>query len=115
MKFLICGLGSIGKRHMENLEQLGFPHEDISIFRTHKGTAQFGNKVLAEHENRHPVFSNLGDALAKKPDIALITNPTSLHIPVAIEAAKAGCHLFIEKPLSHSMDDVDTLIEIVQQ
>jgi hypothetical protein len=35
-----------------------------------------------------------------KPDVVFITNPTSLHLPVALEAARLGCHLLIEKPLS---------------
>ncbi len=113
MKFLICGLGSIGKRHIENLERLGFPCEDILIFRTNKGAKGFGDEFLKTHDNRHPIFNNLGNALNKKPDVAFITNPTSLHIPVALEAAKAGCHLFIEKPLSHSLAGVETLIKIV--
>lgn len=98
---------------MENLESLGFSCNDISIFRTRKGTANFGDKTLENHGNRHAIFYNLQDALAGQPDVVFITNPTSLHIPIAIEAASAGCHLFIEKPLSHTMTDIDTLIEIV--
>jgi predicted dehydrogenase len=39
----------------------------------------------------------------------LVTNPTALHLEVAIPAAQAGCHLFIEKPLSHSMQGIDDL------
>ncbi len=113
MKFLICGLGSIGKRHLENLERLGVPCEEIGIYRTRKGTESFGDEVLKNHNHRHPVFDNLKDALAQKPIAAIIANPTSLHVPVAIQAAKAGCHLFIEKPLSHSLTDVKTLIKIV--
>ncbi len=74
MKFLICGLGSIGKRHMENLESLGFSCNDISIFRTRKGTANFGDKTLENHGNRHAIFYNLQDALAGQPDVVFITN-----------------------------------------
>ncbi len=100
---------------MQNLESLGFPCKNIFVFRTRMGTANFGDKVLKDHGNRHEVFHNLEDALAQKPDIVFITNPTSLHIPVALRAAKAGCHLFIEKPLSHQLKGVDTLIKIVEK
>ncbi len=115
MKFLICGLGSIGKRHMNNLETLGFPCKNILIFRTRKGTASFGDNALASHNHLHPVFYDLNGALAENPDVVFVTNPTSLHIPTALEAAKAGCHLLIEKPLSHTMEQIDELIRIVGQ
>ena len=36
MKFLICGLGSIGRRHLRNLRQLG--EQDIIIYRTRQST-----------------------------------------------------------------------------
>jgi hypothetical protein len=43
-----------------------------------------------------------------------VTNPNTCHVPVALAAARAGCHLFIEKPLSHSLEGVAELIEIVE-
>ena len=33
----------------------------------------------------------------------------SLHLEVAIPAALAGCHLLLEKPISHSLDRLDEL------
>jgi predicted dehydrogenase len=47
--------------------------------------------------------------------MAFITNPSSMHVEVALQAAKAGCHLFIEKPLGSNTDDVEELINIVEQ
>jgi predicted dehydrogenase len=112
MKFLICGLGSIGKRHLNNLERLGVPCKNIAIYRTRKGAVNFGDDALNNHGG-HPLFNNLKEALSFGADVALVTNPTSLHIPVALECAKAGCHLFIEKPLSHNMDDLEELVRVV--
>ena len=60
-------------------------------------------------------FTSLDEALARKPSAVFICNPSSLHIPVALAAAEAGCHLFLEKPLSHSLDGIGPLIEIVDQ
>ena len=59
-------------------------------------------------------FDELDAALADRPDVVFVTNPNTAHIPVALAAARAGCHLFIEKPLSHSLEGVDELIEIVE-
>jgi len=49
-------------------------------------------------------------ALEQRFDAIIICNPTVYHLNFAIPAAKAGCHLYIEKPLSHSMDGVDELL-----
>jgi len=60
------------------------------------------------------VFSDLGAALGEGPDAVLVCNPSSLHMPVALQAARAGCALFIEKPLSHSAEGSRELIEVVE-
>jgi predicted dehydrogenase len=51
--------------------------------------------------------------LATKPNVAVISTPTAYHLQVAIPAAKAGCNLFIEKPLSHSWDGVEELCSLI--
>ena len=107
MKFLIAGLGSIGRRHLRNLVALG--ERDILLYRTHQSTLPD-----AELEG-YPVFTGLDQALAQKPDAVIVSNPTALHLEVAIPAARQGCHLLIEKPLSSSLDRLDELEAAVQQ
>lgn len=106
MKFLIAGFGSIGRRHYRNLKSLG--EKDILFFRT--GLSQLENKEL----DGLTVESDLAAALAHKPDAVIIANPTALHLDVAIPAAEAGCHLLLEKPLSHSLERVGELETAVQ-
>lgn len=102
MKFLIAGLGSIGRRHMRNLIALG--EKDIVLYRTRKAT------MPEEDLAGFPQETDLQAALEKhKPDAVIVSNPTSLHLDVAIPAAEAGCSLLLEKPLSHSMDRIDEL------
>jgi len=101
MKFLIAGLGSIGRRHLRNLLTLG--EQDILLYRT-------GLSTLPEDElAQFPVETDLASALAQKPDAVIVSNPTSMHLDVAIPAAEAGCHLLLEKPVSHSLAGVDEL------
>jgi predicted dehydrogenase len=106
MKILVCGVGSIGERHINNLISLGY--EEIILYRS-------SNSKLRSIKNNLQTFSDLSIALKEKPDIALITNPTSLHIDTAIECAKANCHLFIEKPLSNNLNKVDILSNLVSE
>lgn len=105
MKFLIAGLGSIGRRHLRNLLALG--ERDILLYRT--GRATLPDDELADF----PVETDLHAALAHKPDAVIVSNPTALHLDVAIPAAEAGCHLLIEKPISHSLEGVGQLQETV--
>jgi len=108
MKFLIAGLGSIGRRHLRNLVALG--QEDILLYRTHQSTLP--DEVLAPY----PVETDLEAALAHKPDAVIVSNPTALHLEVAVPAAKAGCHLLLEKPVAPQLDEgVEALQQAVSE
>ncbi|MBI4119979.1 MAG: Gfo/Idh/MocA family oxidoreductase, partial [Parcubacteria group bacterium] len=109
MKFLICGLGSIGQRHYKNLKSLGY--DDIFVFRSGRGDSDFVKKFLLEFKPRE-IF-NLKEALTLKPDVVFVTNPTAYHIPTALEAARANCHIFIEKPISHTSENLEYLLNEV--
>jgi len=106
--FLIIGCGSIGKRHIANLL-----------------TLQAGS-ILAfdpEPERRRDVASRFGigvtgtleEAWRHSPDTVLITAPTNLHLPLAMEAAARGCRLFIEKPLADRMDGIPDLLRHISE
>jgi predicted dehydrogenase len=60
-------------------------------------------------------FDDLDRALADGPDAVVVANPPAAHLPVALAAARAGCHLLIEKPLSHSEEGVQELIETLEE
>ncbi len=106
MKFLIAGLGSIGRRHLRNLRLLG--EEDILLYRTHRATLPDADLAGL------PVETDLEAALNRGPDAVIVANPTALHLDIAVPAAQAGCHILIEKPVSHSMERIDHLQEAVR-
>jgi predicted dehydrogenase len=102
MKFLIAGLGSIGRRHFRNL--LALDERDIVLLRSHRATLP--DDELAGY----PVETDLQVALKKhKPQAVIVANPSALHLDVAIPAAEAGCHILLEKPVSHSLERLDHL------
>lgn len=108
MKYLIAGLGSIGRRHMRNLIALG--EKNIVLLRTRKATLP--DDELAEY----PVETDLREALKKhKPEAVIVANPTSLHLETAVPAAEAGCHILLEKPISHSTEGLDQLQSAVKK
>jgi predicted dehydrogenase len=120
MKILIVGLGGIGQRHLRNLRMLlgsGGEIEAVDLrsnipVLTDQLQVEAGMTLEEKYNLRiHP---QLEPALARQPDAVFICNPTSLHIPTALKAAQSGCHLFIEKPLSHNLEQVDDLIRMVE-
>jgi predicted dehydrogenase len=104
---LIAGTGSIGRRHLKNLQTLDY--KNFVLFRTGKSTLP-GDEI-----KNIPQEYDLLNALAHKPFATIIANPTALHMHVALEAARAGSHIFIEKPISNSMDGVETLRQLVRK
>jgi len=89
LRGLVVGLGSIGRRHLQNWRTLGL------------------GEINAARD-----FPDLADALSRtRADVVLVTNPTSLHVETAMAAVQAGAHVLIEKPLSHTLDKVPELIK----
>lgn len=102
MKILIAGLGSIGRRHLRNLIALG--EKDVVLLRSHHSTLP-GSEL-----EEYPVETDLRAALKKhRPNGVIVANPTALHMDIAIPAAEEGCHILLEKPISHSLDRLDIL------
>ena len=121
MKALFVGLGSIGQRHARNLrtllgqdvELLAYRVRGLSHVITPRLTIAEGEDVEAALGIR--VHRDLDAALAERPDVVFVTNPNTLHVPVAIAAANAGCHLFLEKPISHDLTGVDELLNVIER
>lgn len=105
MRVLICGFGSIGRRHLQNLWASG--ERDISLYRT------FQSALPDTKLDTFQIFTDLEAALEAAPQAVIIANPTALHLDIAIPAAKAGCHILLEKPISHSMERIDELQKAV--
>jgi predicted dehydrogenase len=107
VKILIAGYGSIGRRHFQNLLALG--ERDILFYRS-------GRSTLPDNElEEYPVETSLEAALVHRPQAVIVANPTALHLDVAIPAAEVGCSLFIEKPVSHSLERLPELAAAVQR
>src|SRR5262245_45579579 len=89
-EILIAGLGSIGRRHLTSLRALGWRH--IRLYRTGRSTQSDADQAGLS------VDHDLPTALARRPLAVIVSNPSALHAPLALEAARAGAHLLIEKP-----------------
>jgi predicted dehydrogenase len=110
MKIAIMGCGSIGKRHLENILSIS-PTTQIIAYDSDKTQLKL---VVQAHPNIS-ITTELEYIWQQSPQIVIIALPTSLHISYALLAAKNNCHLFIEKPLSHSLIGISKLIKLTEQ
>src|SRR5436309_544560 len=94
-KFLLVGLGAIGQRHARNLRTLLGDDVEFIAWRQRFDTPLLTDAMQVEAGQdvesrfRLRIFTDLKDALSEKPDAVFIANPTSLHLQVALDAARA--------------------------
>jgi predicted dehydrogenase len=115
MRVLMVGLGAIGQRHVRNLRALLGDRLELLAVRSRGLTHILDDALNVESPDglseKYGIrtFGTLDQALAHKPEAAFVCNPTSLHLTTALDIARAGCHLFIEKPLAHEYAGVEQL------
>lgn len=117
----MAGLGSIGQRHVRNIRRVMGEEAEIIAFRSRGLKTTFDDSlniregVDLEEEYSIRSFTDLDEALSEKPDAAFITNITAKHMETALRCARAGCHIFMEKPLSDSFEGVEEFRRTVRE
>jgi predicted dehydrogenase len=104
MKILILGCGSIGQRHIENLQNIS-NNNLIEVFDKDQSklkNLKTKNIKIAKEES---IDSNTYDCV-------IICTPPNTHVSLAIRALEANSNVFIEKPLSNNLEKFDDLIKI---
>jgi predicted dehydrogenase len=105
MRIGVAGAGALGFHHVRILRELagdafaGFHEPDVE--RAAKVASELG--VTA-----HPTL----DALLAASDAISIAAPTQAHHAVAMAAAARGKHLFIEKPITATVEDADAVLAL---
>ena len=101
-RIAVLGCGSIGRRHARNLQAAGY--QDLLLF---DPSAAARTQALLEAGGIEA--GSLEELWELAPDIAFVTAPSADHVRLATACVEHGCHLFIEKPLSHDLEGVDEL------
>lgn len=105
MKALLIGCGSIGRRHLLNL----LDSDRVESVAVLTGNDDCLNGIA--HKGRARRVESIDDEYA---DFAVIANDTSRHLMSAIKLAARGVHIFMEKPVAHTLEGTDDLTNIVQ-
>ena len=104
LKIGVIGVGHLGKFHLEKLksrldiELIGFFEEDDT------------RSAFIQSELNVKAFSNC-DELLMICDAVTIVTPTVYHFKVAQKAMNLGCHVFIEKPITHTIEEANSLLQ----
>jgi len=99
----IVGLGGIGHHHADRLEDYDAELAggvDISG----EARRKFGEKYSV------PTYED-DEALYSVADAVLITTPNRFHEQYAVAALEAGCDVLLEKPLAHSLESAERIVE----
>ena len=90
------GVGSMGFSHLELFHRdCGQQAEAVAICATNKADITRAREVAPGVE----LFKNDCDLIQADLDAVVVSSPNFTHVPLALEALKAGKHLFLEKPV----------------
>lgn len=108
-RVLVVGCGSIGRRHIKNLMSLGIRNFILC------DTSEESLKAASIGLENPVLTTKFKSALLQGPGAAVICTPSSLHLDMALELARHGVHLLIEKPLSDTLEGIGELERIVEE
>lgn len=108
MRIGLLGLGHLGEIHLKNWLEI-VPKERLLIYDS--------NPVkLLEIQTKYQLqTSNSESELIGKSDIVDIVVPTNYHYILAKEAMLSGRHVFIEKPVCETIEELEDLISIQER
>ena len=111
IKIAVAGLGRIGKIHLNNLCRNFSEIEVVAVM-----DLMDNSKETADEYNI-PLFLKDFDSLISIPelDAVVICSPTDTHADYVLRAARAGKHIFCEKPLDLSLEKVKEVLKIVEE
>ena len=105
-KFGVVGVGYLGNHHVKHLSKFDF----IDLVGIYDVNQDLMEKVANTYNV--PFFQSLNDLL-KKIDAVSIVTPTKYHFDIAEKALEHNCHIFIEKPISDSIELANSILSQV--
>ncbi len=109
LRILIVGCGSIGTRHLKAFMKI--KGVEVILCDPRKEAL----KKIAENYSLAEVYEDIKEINLERIDAMVVCVPPNTHIPLALEGARANCHLLIEKPLSNNLDEIEELIQLTKR
>ena len=109
LKVGVLGAGHLGKIHLKLLKELKKDYEVIGFYDPDRENAKKVNR-----EFRVKAFKKIEDLISESEVINIVT-PTLSHFDCAIQAIKAHKHVFIEKPITNTTEEAETLMKLSRE
>lgn len=108
LKVGVAGAGHLGKIHLKLLKESKL-YDLIGFYDTDKSGAQSISKDLgyAYYEDYEKLLNDI--------DVIDIVTPTLSHFKMAKQAIEAGKHVFIEKPITNTIEEADELLALLKK
>ena len=104
----VVGAGSLGFHHIRILRDLpGVRFSGFVESRLDRASEVERELGVQSHESL--------DALLGVSDAVIVVVPTSAHYSVASAAIERGKHVFIEKPITTTLEEADALLEMARR
>lgn len=100
----VIGVGNMGKNHMRILASMG-EYELIGCF---DSDIEQSSRLACHYGVQ--AFS-CAESLFSAVDVVHIAAPSFLHRDYAVQAARAGCHILVEKPIALSVSDAQDIVD----
>jgi predicted dehydrogenase len=108
LKAGVLGAGHLGKIHLKLLQQ-STKYELVGFFDSNQEAAK-----AIEKEFGYKSFNSM-ESLIEASDVVDVVTPTIYHYNCAEKVIKAGKHLFIEKPITHTVLEADTIRDLAKK
>jgi predicted dehydrogenase len=104
----VLGAGHLGKIHLRLLKQ----SEKYELVGFYDAFDENANKVAAEFGYKK--FDSIAELIAAV-DVVDIVTPTLQHFECAQQVIEAGKHIFIEKPISNTVEEAEEIIALAKK
>jgi len=108
LKAGVLGAGHLGKIHLKLLKQ----SEKFDLVGFYDPIKE--NAIKVEEEFGYKSFDSIQE-LIDAVDVVDIVTPTLSHFDCAKEAIEKGKHVFIEKPITNTVDEAEKLLELIKK
>ncbi|MGC8720053.1 MAG: UDP-2,3-diacylglucosamine diphosphatase LpxI domain-containing protein [Thermodesulforhabdaceae bacterium] len=108
IRIAVIGAGYLGRFHIEKLVQM--PSVEFkAIVDINEERARFMSGRF-----KVPYFTSHRDIMDQVDAVTIVT-PTETHFKIARDFLNAGVHVFVEKPMTLSLEEADTLIDLADR
>ncbi len=108
LKVGVFGVGHLGKFHLNNWREI----KDVELVGFFDPSDEMASQVTEKYQL--PRYLD-AESLMEAVDIVDIVAPTHYHFDICKLAIRKGKHVFVEKPLAHTMEEAREIVKLVKE